>query len=75
MHTNTLVIITGYGSINPKPLKRAYLNVSDQEAEQRFLTECPKARDISLQAIHFTDELIIGANGAISSASTIMVSR
>jgi hypothetical protein len=46
--------------------------VSDQEAEQRFLAECPKARDISLQVIYFTDELIIGANGTISSASTLV---
>lgn len=72
VHTNTLVIITGYGSVSPKPLKRAYLNVSEQDAEQRFLAECPNARDMSLRAIRFTDELIIGANGAISSASTMM---
>ncbi|GAB3998061.1 hypothetical protein GCM10028807_44760 [Spirosoma daeguense] len=67
MATNTLVIITGYVSIKPKPHKRAYLNTSIEEANQRFKKEYPQARDITTVSVLFDDEFIISGNGDISS--------
>ncbi|MBD2755129.1 hypothetical protein [Spirosoma validum] len=67
MSPNTLVIVTGYGSISPKPWKKAYLNTSIDKANQRFMSEHPGARDVTIVSVKFDDELTIGSNGVISS--------
>jgi hypothetical protein len=67
MEANTLVVVTGYGSIKPKPWKKAYLNVSEEAAAQRFTMDYPTARDISVVTVQFRDELTIGSSGDISS--------
>ncbi|GAB3898929.1 hypothetical protein [Spirosoma agri] len=67
MAANTLIIVTGYGSISPKPWKKAYLNISEDNAHQRFVKEHPGVRDATITSIKFDDELIIGTNGEISS--------
>lgn len=64
---NTLVIVTGYGSVSPKPFRKAYLNTSKETAMQRFLQNHPGSRDTSMVVITFEDELTIRANGEISS--------
>lgn len=66
MATNTLVIVTGYGSITPKPWRKAYLNSSEESASQRFIKEHPGVRDTSIVSISFDDEFSIGARGEIS---------
>jgi hypothetical protein len=66
MAANTLVIVTGYGSITPKPWKKAYLNSSEESANQRFLKEHPGVRDTSVVSISFDDEFTIGTRGEIS---------
>lgn len=66
MALNTLVIITGYGSITPKPWKKAYLNLQEEQAYQRFFKEHPQARDVSAVAIRFDDEFVINTRGDIS---------
>lgn len=68
MAANTLVIITGYPSIAPKPCRRAYLNTSVNEANQRFIREYPQARDVTIMSVPFDDEFSIGTNGEISSS-------
>ncbi len=73
MTTHTLLIITGYGSVSPKAWKRGYLDVSESEARRRFLTSHPSARDISLQAIAFSDELTISSTSLIASASSLVL--
>lgn len=65
MATNTLVIITGYGSISPKPFRKAYLNNSEEVARQRFIQQHPGVRDVSVVIISFEDELTIRSNGEI----------
>jgi hypothetical protein len=70
MEANTLVVVTGYGSIKPKPWKKAYLNVNEEVAAQRFTVDYPTARDVSVVTVQFRDELIIGSNGDISSTWT-----
>lgn len=71
--THTLLIITGYGSVSPKAWKRGYLDISEPEARRRFLANYPSARDVSLQAIAFTDELTISSNSLIAAASSIVL--
>lgn len=66
MATNTLTIVTGYGSISPKPFRKAYLNSSEEMATQRFLRDYPGVRDASLVVVSFEDELTIRTNGEIS---------
>ncbi|QJW89973.1 hypothetical protein HNV11_11595 [Spirosoma taeanense] len=66
MEANTLVVVTGYGSISPKPWKRAYLNISEEKAHQRFLAQHPGVRDVSVKSLLFKDELVIRANGDIA---------
>ncbi|UFH52628.1 hypothetical protein [Spirosoma sp. KNUC1025] len=68
MAANMLVIITGYGSIKPKPWKKAYLNMSVENANERFLKEHPEARDITVVKVSFDDEFVISSNGEISSS-------
>jgi hypothetical protein len=66
MATNSLVIITGYSSISPKPSRKAYLNISEEVARQRFSKEHPNVRDTSVVIVSFEDELTIRSNGDIS---------
>jgi hypothetical protein len=66
MGLNTLTIVTGYGSISSKPLRKAYLNSSEEMATQRFLRDYPTVRDASVVVISFEDELTIRTNGEIS---------
>jgi len=66
MASNWLVIITGYASIKPKPHKRAYLNTSVEQANQRFKQQYPQARDITAVSVSFEDEFIISTSGDIS---------
>lgn len=66
MANNTLTIVTGYGSISPKPFRKAYLNSSEDMATQRFLRDYPKVRDTNVVVISFEDELTIRTNGEIS---------
>ncbi|AQG79277.1 hypothetical protein [Spirosoma montaniterrae] len=66
MATNTLLIITGYGSVSAKPFRKAYLNSDEEAARQRFLRDYPNARDTSVRVIPFDDELTIRTNGEIS---------
>ena len=66
MALNTLVLITGYGSIAPKPWKKAYLNLDEENAYHRFLKEHPNARDMSAVTIRFDDEFVINSRGEIS---------
>jgi len=66
MDTNTLTIVTGYGSISPKPFRKAYLNSSEEMATQRFLRDYPGARDASVVVVSFEDEFTIRTNGEIS---------
>ncbi|GAB3974715.1 hypothetical protein GCM10028806_30940 [Spirosoma terrae] len=65
MAINTLVIITGYGSISPKPVRKAYLNSSQEMAMHRFVQQNPGVRDVSVVIIDFEDELTIRPNGDI----------
>ena len=65
MALNTLVIITGYGSITPKPWKKAYLNLNEEIAYQRFLKEHPNARDMSTITVSFDDEFAINTRSEI----------
>ncbi|MBD2704833.1 hypothetical protein IC229_29650 [Spirosoma sp. BT702] len=65
MDTNTLVIITGYGSVSPKPLRKAYLNKSEETARLRFIQQNPGVRDVSAVLISFDDEFTIRSNGEI----------
>ncbi|QIP16368.1 hypothetical protein G8759_28870 [Spirosoma aureum] len=67
MAANILVIVTGYGSITPKPWKTAYLNISEDNARQRFLKEHPGVRDAAVVSVKFDDEFTIGSHGEISS--------
>ena len=73
MTTNTLLIITGYCSVSPKAWKRGFLNISEAEARQRFLAAYPNARDVSLQAVHFGDELTISSTSLIAFASSLVL--
>ena len=66
MATNTLTIVTGYGSISPKPFRKAYLNNSEEMATQRFLRDYPGVRDATVVVISFEDELTIRTNGEIA---------
>ncbi|MVM38930.1 hypothetical protein GO730_17585 [Spirosoma sp. HMF3257] len=66
MAANTLIIITGYGSVTPKPWRKAYLNSSEESANQRFLKEHPGARDTSSITISFDDEFSINSRGEVS---------
>lgn len=66
MAVNTLIIITAYGSITPKPWKKAYLNISEELTNQRFLKEHPIVRDLSVVSFTFDDEFTIEANGQLS---------
>lgn len=66
MATNTLVMITGYGSISLKPFRKAYLNNSEEVARQRFARQHPGVRDVSVVILSFEDELTIRSNGEIS---------
>ncbi|OIN61298.1 hypothetical protein [Arsenicibacter rosenii] len=66
MEENTLILVSGYNSVSPKPSRRAYLNLSEEQARQRFLSIFPNCRDIKIVAVPFTDELIIQANGDIT---------
>ncbi|MFD2573233.1 hypothetical protein ACFSUS_21500 [Spirosoma soli] len=66
MPTNTLVIVTGYGSISPKPFRKAYLNNSEEVSKQRFLRDYPGVRDTTVVVVPFEDELTIRTNGEIS---------
>ncbi|GAB3760340.1 hypothetical protein [Spirosoma pomorum] len=65
---NILIIVTGYGSVKPIPWRRAYLNLDEEVAIQRFVSAYPHARDVSAASVRFDDELSIGANGAMSSS-------
>lgn len=65
MATNTLVIITGYSSISPKPIRKAYLNKSEETARLRFIQQNPGIRDVSVALISFDDEFTIRSNGEI----------
>lgn len=66
MAANTLVIITGYGSVSPRPWRKAYLNVSEETAHQRFLKEHPVVRDMSVVRFTFDDEFAIRSDGQLS---------
>ncbi len=66
MAGNTLVIVTGYGSITPKPWKKAYLNISEENAAMRFQKEHPGVRDSSVKSVQFDDEFCIGSTGEIT---------
>ncbi|RYC69357.1 hypothetical protein EQG79_12145 [Spirosoma sordidisoli] len=66
MSTNTLIIITGYGSVSPKPTRKAYLNVNPDAAHQRFMREYPNLRSVTSVTVPFEDELTIRAPGDIS---------
>lgn len=66
MTTNSLIILTGYGSVSPKPLRKAYLNSSEEAARQRFFQQHPGVRDVSVVTVAFDDELTIRPNGDIS---------
>ncbi|GAB3547141.1 hypothetical protein [Spirosoma fluminis] len=66
MPTNTLVIVTGYRSISPKPTRKAYLNHTEEVAQERFLLDHPGIRDIRVVSVLFEDELTIRDNGDIS---------
>lgn len=66
MSPNTLVIITGYGSISPKPFRKAYLNTSEEVARQRFFQQHPGVRDVRLTIISFEDEFTIRSNGELT---------
>jgi hypothetical protein len=65
---NNLIVVTGYGSVKPIPWRRAYLNLDEEAAIQRFVSAYPHARDVSATSIQFDDELSIGANGILSSS-------
>ncbi|WP_019991156.1 hypothetical protein [Rudanella lutea] len=65
-NTNTLIIVTAYSSISPKPCRKAYLNSNEELATQRFLREFPAARDMSVEVIGFEDEFTIRANGTLA---------
>lgn len=66
MAANTLIIVTGYGSVSPRPFRKAYLNISEPVATQRFLRDYPGVRDASVVIVSFDDELTIRANGEIA---------
>lgn len=65
MATNTLIIITGYSSISPKPIRKAYLNNSEETARLRFIQQNPGIRDVSVVLVSFDDEFTIRSNGEI----------
>ena len=67
MASNTLVIVSGYGSIAPKRVKHAYLNISEETAHRRFLATYPGARDTRVISLLFEDELLISSLGELSS--------
>lgn len=67
MATNILVIVTGYGSVSPKPWKNLYLNVTEANAHERFLQQYPTARDTTVTSVTFVDELRVSPNGDLSS--------
>ncbi|MEZ0611739.1 hypothetical protein ACAW74_24725 [Fibrella sp. WM1] len=66
MANNTLVIVTGYKSISPRPIRKAYLNSSEDKATQRFVQAYPGIRDVTTVTITFEDEFTIRANGDIA---------
>ena len=66
MATNTLTILTGYESISPRHIRKAYLNLNQESATQRFVYDHPGIRDASAVVIPFEDELTIRANGEIT---------
>jgi hypothetical protein len=66
MTANTLTIVTGYGSISPKPFRKAYLNNSEEMATKRFLRAYPGVRDATVVVVSFDDELTIRTNGEIA---------
>ncbi|MCK8495621.1 hypothetical protein M0L20_27395 [Spirosoma sp. RP8] len=65
MATNTLIVVTVYSSISPKPFRKAYLNNSEEMARQRFVQQHPGVRDVSVALIAFEDELTIRSNGDV----------
>ncbi|GAB3942134.1 hypothetical protein GCM10028805_06280 [Spirosoma harenae] len=68
MASKTLVIIAGDGSVSPKPWKKAYFNMSVEEAKQRFMQTYPQSRDVTIASVVFKDEFTIGPHGEISSS-------
>lgn len=66
MALNSLIIVTGYHSISPKPTRKAYLNISEEVARQRFLHDYPSTRDATASLVDFDDEFTIRPNGELS---------
>jgi len=59
MATNKLIIVTGFGSHNPTGWTRAYLNISKEEAVERYRKQFNDKDRPQVDIVEFDDEIAL----------------